>query len=152
MKTKRNWFHFYRAILHETDCQIDWSHPANKSVFDHLQECSQKRFWIRIFGQHSRHRCQWLSPPNAARVILFWWHHLIILEQSKRPEEREFYLRVAIRERWSKRELECQFKAALFERAVLSPPRVTPLVAQRAHVPVFLWLSGGSKSWVAGPA
>jgi predicted nuclease of restriction endonuclease-like (RecB) superfamily len=59
-----------------------------------------------------------------------WSHHLVILEQSKRPEEREFYLRVAIRERWSKRELERQFKAALFERAVLSPPKVTPVVAQ----------------------
>jgi predicted nuclease of restriction endonuclease-like (RecB) superfamily len=59
-----------------------------------------------------------------------WSHHLIILGQSKRPEEREFYLRVAIREKWSKRELERQFKAALFERAVLSPPKVTPVVAQ----------------------
>ena len=59
-----------------------------------------------------------------------WSHHLVILEQSKRPEEREFYLRLAIRERWSKRELERQFKTALFERAVLSPPRVTPVVAQ----------------------
>ena len=59
-----------------------------------------------------------------------WSHHLVILEQSKRPEEREFYLRLAIRERWSKRELERQFKTALFERAVLSPPKVTPLVAQ----------------------
>ena len=59
-----------------------------------------------------------------------WSHHLIILGQSKRPEEREFYLRLAIRERWSKRELERQFKAALFERAVLSPPKVSPVVTQ----------------------
>jgi predicted nuclease of restriction endonuclease-like (RecB) superfamily len=59
-----------------------------------------------------------------------WSHHLVILEQSKRPEEREFYLRLAIRERWSKRDLERQFKAALFERAVLSPPKVTPVVAR----------------------
>jgi predicted nuclease of restriction endonuclease-like (RecB) superfamily len=59
-----------------------------------------------------------------------WSHHLVILEQSKRPEEREFYLRLAIQERWSKRELERQFKTALFERAMLSPPKVTPLVAQ----------------------
>ena len=59
-----------------------------------------------------------------------WSHHLLILGQSKRPEEQEFYLRVAIREKWSKRELERQFKAALFERAVLSPPKVTPVVAQ----------------------
>jgi len=59
-----------------------------------------------------------------------WSHNLIILGQSKRPEEREFYLRLAIRERWSKRELERQFKAALFERAVLSPPKVSPVVPQ----------------------
>jgi len=61
-----------------------------------------------------------------------WTHHVIILGQSKRPEEREFYLRMAVRERWSSRELERQFKAALFERAVLSPPKVAPLVRQLA--------------------
>ena len=37
-----------------------------------------------------------------------WTHNLIILNQSKRPEEREFYLRLAIREKWSSRELERQ--------------------------------------------
>jgi predicted nuclease of restriction endonuclease-like (RecB) superfamily len=59
-----------------------------------------------------------------------WTHHLIILGQSKGPEEREFYLRLAIRERWGKRELERQLRAAAFERAVLSPAKVSPLVAQ----------------------
>ena len=59
-----------------------------------------------------------------------WTHHLIILGQSKHPEEREFYLRMAIRERWSKRELERQLRAAAFERAVLSPAKVSPVVAQ----------------------
>jgi predicted nuclease of restriction endonuclease-like (RecB) superfamily len=52
------------------------------------------------------------------------------LGQSKRPEEREFYLRLAIRERWGKRELERQLRAAAFERAVLSPAKVSPVVAQ----------------------
>jgi predicted nuclease of restriction endonuclease-like (RecB) superfamily len=52
-----------------------------------------------------------------------WSHHIVILEQSKRPEEREFYVRFAIQERWSKRELERQFKTALFERTVLHPPK-----------------------------
>lgn len=59
-----------------------------------------------------------------------WTHNLIILNQSKRPEEREFYLRMAVQEQWSKRELERQFKAALFERMVLSPVKVSPLVSQ----------------------
>lgn len=59
-----------------------------------------------------------------------WTHNLIILSQSKRPEEREFYLRMAIREQWTKRELERQVKAALFERTILHPPIVSPLVRQ----------------------
>ena len=59
-----------------------------------------------------------------------WSHHLIIVGQSKRSEEREFYLRLAIQERWSPRELERQFQDALFERAVLSPPKVSPAVRQ----------------------
>jgi predicted nuclease of restriction endonuclease-like (RecB) superfamily len=59
-----------------------------------------------------------------------WTHHLTILEQSRRPEEREFYLRMAITERWSSRQLERQFKAALFERAVLTPAKVSAVTRQ----------------------
>ena len=59
-----------------------------------------------------------------------WTHNLIILSQSKRPEEREFYLRMAAQEKWGKRELERQVKSALFERTVLNPPKVSPLVTQ----------------------
>lgn len=59
-----------------------------------------------------------------------WTHNLIILSQSQRPEEREFYLRMAAQEKWSKRELERQFKTALFERVVLSPVKVSPLATQ----------------------
>lgn len=59
-----------------------------------------------------------------------WSHHLLILGQSKRPEEREFYIRTAIQEGWSKRELERQLDSALFARVVLSPPKVSPAVRQ----------------------
>ena len=41
-----------------------------------------------------------------------WTHNLIILSESKRAEEREFYLRMAVQERWSTREPERKFKAA----------------------------------------
>ncbi len=71
--------------------------------------------------------------PDAKTVSallrqLPWTHHLIILSQSKRAEERDFYLRLAIQEQWSSRELERQFKAALFERTVLQPIQVSPRV------------------------
>lgn len=61
---------------------------------------------------------------------LSWTHNLIIFGQSKRPEEREFYLRMSIQEKWSSRELERQFKAALFERSVTQPPQVSGMLRQ----------------------
>jgi len=67
---------------------------------------------------------------SALLTQLPWTHNLIILGQSKRAEEREFYLRTAIQERWSSRELERQFRLAAFERAVLSPPQLSPAVRQ----------------------
>lgn len=59
-----------------------------------------------------------------------WTHHLLILGKSKHLEEREFYLRLAVQERWSSRELERQMNGALFERVVLSPPKVSALLTQ----------------------
>lgn len=59
-----------------------------------------------------------------------WSHNLIILGQSKRSEEREFYLRQAISEQWSKRDLERQFKAALFERTILHSAKSSPVLKQ----------------------
>ena len=61
---------------------------------------------------------------------LSWSHHLLILGKCKREEEREFYIQQAIQEKWGKRELERQMKAALFERVILNPPIVSPAVTQ----------------------
>ena len=60
-----------------------------------------------------------------------WTHNLVIMGQSKRQEEREFYLRLAAKENWSKRELERQMNAALFERTVLGPAKVSPTGATK---------------------
>ena len=72
------------------------------------------------------------QTPIVAPLVrqLSWSHNLMILGRCKRPEEREFYLRVAVQERWGKRDLDRQLKGALFERAVLSPPKLSPLVRQ----------------------
>src|ERR1700751_2326381 len=44
--------------------------------------------------------------------LLPWTHNLLILGQSKRPEEREFYLRLAVQSKWSTRELNRQIRNA----------------------------------------
>lgn len=55
---------------------------------------------------------------------------MMILGQSKHSEEQEFYLRRCIEERWSSRELQRQIRRAIFERAVLSSPKLAPAVTQ----------------------
>lgn len=70
------------------------------------------------------------AQPKLATLLreLSWSHNLAILSRCKLDEEREFYLRLAHRERWSFRELQRQLSGALFERTVLSPAKLsTPL-------------------------
>ncbi len=70
------------------------------------------------------------DQPKLATLLreLSWSHNLAIMGRCKRHEEREFYLRLASRERWSFRELQRQLSGALFERTVLSPVKLsTPL-------------------------
>ena len=62
--------------------------------------------------------------------VLPWTHNLIILGQSKRSEEREFYLRMAIQQRCGKRELERQFRLGAFERAMLNAPKPSPALRE----------------------
>jgi len=59
-----------------------------------------------------------------------WTHHLIILSQTRRPEEREFYMLATIKERWSKRELERQIQSAAILRSAPGAKKVSPAVAQ----------------------
>jgi predicted nuclease of restriction endonuclease-like (RecB) superfamily len=54
-----------------------------------------------------------------------WSSHLHILSGAKRPDEREFYLRLATQNRWPVREVARQIESASFEKAVLSPPRLS---------------------------
>ena len=58
-----------------------------------------------------------LSP--LAREIS-WTNNIIILMAAKTDEEREFYLTVSAKNRYSKRELERQVDSALYERTMLS--------------------------------
>lgn len=81
------------------------------------------------------------DPKLSSLVrVLPWTHNLIVLGQSKRPEERAFYLRMAAQETWSSRELERQFRLGAFERAMLNPPKLSAAlreVHREAAVHVF---------------
>lgn len=51
---------------------------------------------------------------------LNWTNNLEIFSRAKTPEEREFYIRMSIKEKYSKRELIRQIDSSLFERVAIS--------------------------------
>ncbi len=65
--------------------------------------------------------------PELSTMLreLPWSSNMHILSKTKMPEEREFYLRMATQHRWSVREVARQIDSALFERAVLNPPKLS---------------------------
>lgn len=61
---------------------------------------------------------------------LSWTNHLLILSKTKTDEEKEFYIRLSIKENYSKRELERQIDSGYYERVMLSKKKVSPVVTQ----------------------
>jgi predicted nuclease of restriction endonuclease-like (RecB) superfamily len=81
------------------------------------QGFSVQNLWrMKQFYETYRHNKK-LSP--LVREIS-WSNNLLILSGTKSLEEKEFYLQLTIRERYSKRELERQLGSGLYERVVLS--------------------------------
>lgn len=61
---------------------------------------------------------------------LSWTHNLVILSKCRSHEERGFYLRLAVKERWTKRELERQLDGGLFERTLIAKPKLSPALRE----------------------
>lgn len=66
---------------------------------------------------------------------LSWTNHLLIMSGSKSDEEREFYMRLAIKERYSKRQLERQMDSSYYERYMLSKGNLLPEVLHSQQNP-----------------
>jgi len=102
----------------------DWGQSVVKDLADYISKkhpdlkgYSDKNLWrMRQFYETYREN-QKLSPLVRQ---LSWSNHLLILSKTKSMEEREFYIILSIKERYSKRELERQIDSGVFERTMLS--------------------------------
>lgn len=137
--------------------QAEWGDSVVSQLADHL---ARTQPGLRGFTRANLFRMRqfyesYRDDEKVAPLVrqLPWSHNILILGQCKRAEERGFYLRMAIQERWSKRELERQMKAALFERSIASPAKTSAALRQShpkamdvfrdAYMVEFLGLSGG---------
>ena len=60
-----------------------------------------------------------------------WSNHLAILSAGKTNEEREFYIKLCIKEKYSARELQRQMDSSYFERYMLSTEKLEPVPAAK---------------------
>ncbi len=111
-----------------------WGKGTVQSLSAYIQK---RQIGIRGFSPQNLWRMRQFFETYRNQSILSplvrelpWTHHLLILGHSKREEEREFYIRLAIHEKWGKRELERQLQSSRFERTILSPLKVSPLVRE----------------------
>jgi predicted nuclease of restriction endonuclease-like (RecB) superfamily len=70
------------------------------------------------------------DEPKLAPVVreLSWTHHRLIMP-CKTAQEREFYLRLTLKERLSKRELERQINASYYERVMIGNAKLAPMAS-----------------------
>lgn len=61
---------------------------------------------------------------------LSWTNNLIILSNTKTIEEKEFYIRLCIKENYSKRELERQIESGYYQRYALSDSKLNKNIAK----------------------
>jgi predicted nuclease of restriction endonuclease-like (RecB) superfamily len=70
--------------------------------------------------------------PKLSPLVreLPWTHNTIIFSRCKSAEEREYYLRMCIKEHYSKRELERQISSSHFERTMLGNQKLSAVLRE----------------------
>ncbi len=59
-----------------------------------------------------------------------WTNNMLIISQTKTEEEKEFYIKLTAREKYSKNELSRQLESGLFERSMLSKENISPVARE----------------------
>ena len=98
--------------------------------YSDIKGFSDKNLWrMKQFYETYCHSDEKLSPLVRG---ISWTNNLIILSRTKSEEERIFYIQQCVKEKLSKRELNRQIDSALYERTMLSPTKLSPVLREIA--------------------
>jgi predicted nuclease of restriction endonuclease-like (RecB) superfamily len=107
LQEKSNWGD---AVVEKLSQDLRMKYP-DQSGFSVRNLWNMKRFYA-TYRQHEK--------LQALPAEISWTNNVIILDKTKTIEEKEFYLKMCLKQRWSSRELLRQIDSAYFERFVLS--------------------------------
>lgn len=73
--------------------------------------------------------------PKLSPLVreISWTNNLLIFSRCKTTEEMEFYLKITCQENYSKRELDRQISASLFERTMIGNSKLSTSLRERNH-------------------
>ncbi|MCM1055701.1 MAG: PDDEXK nuclease domain-containing protein [Bacteroides sp.] len=116
------------------------------SYIEEISSEIQKAFpGIKGFNKRGLYRMRqfyeaYKDNPKVSPLVtqLNWTNHLLIMSSCKSDEEREFYIRLSIKENYSKRELERQLESGYYERYMLSSEGLPPEAVKRLNDNPFL--------------
>lgn len=96
-----------------------------KYKFPNLRGYSDKNLWRmkQFYETYSK-------EPKLSALLreLSWTNNLLILSKTKSFDEKEFYIQLCIKEKYSSRELERQIDSGFFERSMISTKKLSPAV------------------------
>lgn len=91
------------------------------SVWQHTRDQASNEIVATLWRQ--------ISKQDIRQTILSkisWSLHKILIGRAKSEEEREFYLRMCLKENYTVRELDRQISAGLFERTMIGKEQIPP--------------------------
>ncbi|MDE6647926.1 MAG: PDDEXK nuclease domain-containing protein, partial [Prevotella sp.] len=123
--------------LSEKISSAEWGEGVVKQLAEHIRKnCpdikgfSDKNLW-RMKQFYEAYATESEKLSTVLRQIS-WSNNLTILSRTKSLEEREFYIQKCISERYSNRELDRQIDSALYERTIMSQPKLSPVLREMA--------------------
>lgn len=104
------------AYIDEISKEIQETFPGIKGF--------NRRGLYRMKKFYETYKDNEIVSPLVSQIS--WTNHLLIMSGCKTDEEREFYIRLCIKENYSKRQLERQLDSGYYERYMLSMETLLP--------------------------
>ena len=127
--------HLYWNIgeyIHNRVKNAEWGQSVVKQLAEFLSknEPDLKGFSDKNIWRMKQFYESYKDYPKLSTLLreISWTHNLIILSRLKSIEEKEFYLKLCLKEKYSKRELERQISASHYERAIMGNTKLSPVV------------------------
>ncbi|TAH06550.1 MAG: DUF1016 domain-containing protein [Sphingobacteriia bacterium] len=112
----------------------EWGQSVVQELADYIQqnEPDLKGFSDKNLWRMKQFYEAYKDAPNLSPLVreISWTNNLTILGRAKSPEEKEFYLKLCIQEKYSKRELERQIDSGIFERVMIGNQKLSPMLRE----------------------